>query len=125
MNSIPGRVVFFAVGLLASACAPSEESLKSDFAKVVAASNDCQLSSDCVSAETGCPLGCGAAVNRKQQARVESVARELIKDYERWGRACAYECVFTGPPVCMQDKCTLAALSEQSNLDAGSSERDR
>jgi hypothetical protein len=81
-----------ALAFLVMSCAPPEEEIEEEFRDFVATRKDCSSDDDCVLAATGCPLGCGTAVNRAHQAAVESKARELIADYESAGRACAYGC---------------------------------
>lgn len=94
--------------LSASACAPDEEELKRDFARVVARSNTCSADTDCVTFSPGCPLGCSVAVNRKHEEEVRREASDLVDDYERWGRSCAYECIGDlEPPRCKDQKCEI------------------
>jgi hypothetical protein len=94
------------VGLL-SACAPSEEEIKAEFADFVDSRKACATNEDCVVAWTGCPLGCGTAVNRRHQEAVEQKARELVEDYESGGASCVYDCTVVAA-VCLEDRCTEA-----------------
>ena len=90
------------------ACAPDEEDVKEDFARVIARSNACKADSECVSFSPGCPLGCAVAINREHETVVRREANALIEDYERWGRACAYECISgLGQPTCTDNKCAI------------------
>lgn len=93
------------VGLGCASCARSEEEIQEEFDAIVAESNTCSDASECVYASAGCPLGCGVPVNRAKQAYVEAKARELIDEYERWGRACAYGCTGPGPLECAAGRC--------------------
>jgi hypothetical protein len=100
-------------------CAPSEDDVKHDFMKLVAASNACQSADDCTILSLGCPLGCGVAVNRKQAARVQQGGEDLIADYERYGRACAYECVAPAPvATCVALHCALDSSLPDAGTDA-------
>ena len=110
----------FGLSFSLAACAPSEAEVKRDFAKAVAASNSCATASDCALASADCPLGCGVAVNRNQVARIERIAKDLIEDYERFGRACAYECVGPREIVCREQHCAFAESDASSAMDAGS-----
>ena len=86
------------------ACAPSEDEIQAEFDEFVSTKQTCTVDDDCVLASTGCPLGCGTAVNRKHQKEVEAKADELIEDYESNGRMCEYEC--TGSvAVCVKRQC--------------------
>ncbi|WP_437574558.1 hypothetical protein [Sorangium sp. So ce887] len=93
------------LGLVCASCAKSEEDVQEEFDTIVAESNACNDASECVYASPGCPLGCFVAVNSTKKAVVEEEARALIEDYERWGRACAYECVEPGPIECTEGRC--------------------
>jgi hypothetical protein len=112
-------MVSVALFLGAAACAPNEEDLKRDFARIVARSNACDVDTDCVTLSPGCPLGCSVAINRKQEAAVQRAASDLVDDYERWGRACAYECIGDlEPPRCTDHKCEIPR-DDPSKADAG------
>jgi hypothetical protein len=84
------RIALLAVFVVA--CGPSEEEIKAEFDAFVSIREDCTVDADCVIASTGCPLGCGTAVNREHEEEVEAKANELIEDYEGTGRACEYTC---------------------------------
>ncbi len=86
------------------ACAPSEEEVQAEFKEFVSTKKACSIDDDCVIAATGCPLGCGTAVNKKHQREVEAKADELIEDYESNGRSCDYECVGS-VAVCAEGRC--------------------
>jgi hypothetical protein len=100
-----GALALCALGL--PACAPSEADVKHDFMKLVAASNTCQSADECTVVSVGCPLGCGVAVNRNQAARVQKGGEDLIADYERYGRACAYDCITQQQLVCVAQRCAF------------------
>lgn len=92
--------------IVIASCAPSEEDVRAEFDAFVAQSNRCQADSECVWTSADCPLGCMRAVRADRVAQVQSKARELIEDYERYGRGCEYECLGpSGPPVCAQGRC--------------------
>lgn len=96
-----------------AACAPDEDSVKADFDRVVARANACKEDSECVTFSPGCPLGCLVAINREHETVVRREANALIEDYERWGRACEYECVSgLGSPTCTGDKCEVGKAPE-------------
>ena len=104
------------------ACAPSEEDVQADFARIVESSNRCELDGDCVSVSPGCPLGCGVSVNRAQAAKVLARGHALIADYERYGRSCEYDCSGFGEPACVEQRCTFAELDEgDDGTDASAS----
>lgn len=108
--------------LSASACAPDEAELKREFAHIVARSNACSLDTDCVTFSPGCPLGCSVSINRSHEAEVRQRAFDLVDDYERWGRGCAYECLGDlEPPRCTQQKCEIPR-GDSTQPDAGTSE---
>jgi hypothetical protein len=99
-----------AVALLVTfaGCAfPSEGDIQSDFRSYVTSRNQCKVADDCVLVSPGCPLGCSVPVARDHKAAVEAKAHELIKSYERGGRACAYACVPQGPPICSAGRCAF------------------
>ncbi|WP_437733646.1 hypothetical protein [Sorangium sp. So ce1335] len=102
-------MVLLIVGLVCASCARSEEEIREDFEVIVAESNACNDASECVYASPGCPLGCFVPVNSAKRAYVEDEARELIDDYERGGRYCAYECVAPGPLECTDGRCQEGA----------------
>jgi hypothetical protein len=115
------RGVFgLALALLgATACAPNEEELKRDFARVIARSNACSADTDCVTFSPGCPLGCAVAINRQHEIEVRRSATDLVDDYERWGRGCAYECIGDlEPPRCADQRCEIPR-PDPSQPDAG------
>lgn len=85
-------------------CAPSEEEIQAEFDEFVATRRACSVDDDCVLAATGCPLGCGTAVNRRHEGEVEAKARELIDDYESFGRACEYDCI-ASVAACIEGRC--------------------
>ncbi|MGK4006334.1 hypothetical protein WMF31_27185 [Sorangium sp. So ce1036] len=98
-------MVLLIVGLGCASCARSKEEIQEEFDAIVAESNACNDASECVLASAGCPLGCAVPVNRAREAYVEEKARELIEDYERWWRGCAYECVAPRPLECIAGRC--------------------
>ena len=92
------------MALFLTACAPSEDEIRAEFEEFVSPRKACTTNDDCVLAATGCPLGCGTAVNREQQAAVEAKARELIEDYESGGAACDYQCIAL-EAACVEGRC--------------------
>ncbi|AUX21411.1 uncharacterized protein SOCEGT47_018950 [Sorangium cellulosum] len=98
-------MVLLIVGLGCVSCAKSEEEIQEEFDAIVAESNACSDASECVHASAGCPLGCAVPVNRARKAYVEEKARELIEDYERWGRGCAHDCGPPRPLECAAGRC--------------------
>jgi hypothetical protein len=98
------KVTFGSALIVLMSCAPSEEEIKKEFDAYVAERNACMVTDDCVIASTGCPLGCGTAVNRVYQAAVEAKARELVDEYESEGQKCYYDCNVP-VPVCMDGRC--------------------
>ncbi|XYH98447.1 hypothetical protein ACMHYB_01395 [Sorangium sp. So ce1128] len=102
-------MVLLIIGLVGASCAKSEEEVQEEFDAIVAESNACNDVSQCVYASTGCPLGCWVAVNSAKKAYVEEEARELIEDFERWGRYCQYECAAQGPLECTEGRCQEGA----------------
>jgi hypothetical protein len=88
-------------------CGASEEEVKRRFMEYVETANSCERDDECVLAGAGCPLGCFVAARADRKADVEAKARELIEDYERGGRRCAYGCVQPGPVVCRQQRCLV------------------
>jgi hypothetical protein len=103
-----GAWLAIAVSLLALGCSRSEAELKAEFDAFVATHNECAVTEECVLASSGCPLGCTAVVNVKHKAVVEKKAADLIDEYERWGAACAYDCI-GGKPACVGGRCTFVA----------------
>lgn len=94
--------------LMTFGCARSEAELKAEFDAFVATHDECAVTDECVLASAGCPLGCSAAVNVKHRAAVEKKAADLVAEYERWGRACAYDCV-GAVPMCVEGHCRAVA----------------
>ena len=113
-------ICVFALIFSLGGCAPSEAEVKRDFAKAVAASNSCNTANDCALASVDCPLGCAVAVNRNQVARIGRIAKDLIEDYERNGRSCAYDCFGPREIVCREQHCAFEEPDGSSTMDAGS-----
>jgi hypothetical protein len=105
-HAVPLGAIAVVAALALPACAQvSEEEIKREFEAFVTARNQCREAADCVLATAGCPLGCTAPVAREHQAAVEAKARELIRRYERSGRACMYGCIEQAPPMCQDGRC--------------------
>ncbi|WP_437806274.1 hypothetical protein [Sorangium sp. So ce1078] len=102
-------MVFLIIGLACASCGKSEEEVQEEFEAIVAESNACNDTSECVYASPGCPLGCFVAVNSAKKAYVEGEARALIEDYEVGGRSCQYECTVPGPLECAEGRCQEGA----------------
>jgi hypothetical protein len=85
----------------------SEEEVRRKFDAYVNGANSCSMVSECAAASAGCPLGCEVAVRQERVADVEAKARELIKDYERGGRRCDYECRPRRTLVCEASRCAI------------------
>jgi hypothetical protein len=85
----------------------SEEEVQRRFNDYVNKANACTMASECAAASAGCPLGCEVAVRSERVADVEAKARELIKEYERGGRSCAYECRPRRTVVCEANRCDI------------------
>jgi len=95
--------------LLASSCgSPSEEEIQAQFDAYVNGANQCTAASDCALATADCPLGCFVAVRADRKSDVEAKARDLIKQYERGGMSCEYECVSPGVISCTSGRCAVA-----------------
>lgn len=102
-------MVLLVVGLVCAGCGKSEEEIQEEFDAIVAESNACSDASECVYVSPGCPLGCFVPVNSAKKAYVEEQARELIEDYERFGRSCEYGCAEAGPLACVEGRCQAGA----------------
>jgi hypothetical protein len=98
------RIPFASALVVLAACASSEREIQKEFDAYVAERKSCTVTDDCVLASTGCPLGCGTAVNRVYQADVEAKARELIDEYQSGGRSCQYSCLVI-TAVCTEGRC--------------------
>ncbi|HEY8926236.1 MAG TPA: hypothetical protein VIU64_17760 [Polyangia bacterium] len=83
----------------------SEESVRSEFEAYVKGASACTAASECAIAGAGCPLGCFAAVRSDRVADVEEKARQLVSEYERGGKGCAYDCAGPGPLRCIEGHC--------------------
>ena len=83
----------------------SEESVRSEFDAYVKGASVCTAASECAVAGASCPLGCFAAVRSERVADVEAKGRELVSEYERGGKGCAYDCVAPGPLRCVEGHC--------------------
>jgi hypothetical protein len=103
---------------LAGCIAPSEEELQRRFRDYVETANRCERDDECTLAGAGCPLGCFVAVRADRKADVEAKGRDLVEEYERYGRACAYGCIAPGPVICRQQRCLV--LLEGTTPDGGS-----
>jgi hypothetical protein len=105
----PGVAIlsFVVMGLVLVGClfGRSEESVRSEFDAYVKGASACTAASECAIAGAGCPLGCFAAVRSERVADVEAKARELVSEYERGGRGCAYDCVGAGALRCVEGHC--------------------
>jgi hypothetical protein len=95
--------------LVAAGCvAPSEEDVQRRFNEYVSGANACTAVSECAVARADCPLGCGVAVRSERVADVEAKGRELVKEYQRGGRSCAYGgCRPLGPLACVNNRCAI------------------
>jgi hypothetical protein len=82
--------------------------------------DSCKTAGDGALASVDCPLGCSVTVNRSQVAHIERIARDLIDDYESYGRSCAYECIGPREIICRDQRCAFAESDESSPMDAGS-----
>lgn len=102
-------VLLLMIGLGCAGCAKSEEEIQEEFDAIVAESNACNDASECVYVSPGCPLGCYVPVNSAKKEYVEAKARELIDDYESWGRQCAYGCAEPAPLACIDGRCQAGA----------------
>ena len=107
------RLIATPLMALALGCglAASEEEIKERFADHVNAANHCAVASDCAIASPGCPLGCFVAVRADRKVDVEAKARALIRDYERTGRSCQFDCPAPGPLVCTAGRCAAGIAS--------------
>jgi len=101
-------VSFGLMGLVLVGClfGRSEESVRSEFEAYVKGASSCTAASECAIAGAGCPLGCFAAVRADRVADVEAKARELVSEYERGGKGCAYDCASPGSLRCVEGHCT-------------------
>jgi hypothetical protein len=95
-------------GPAASLEGDSDREIKARFTDYVNRANMCTMASECALAFTECPLGCYVAVRVDRKADVEAKARELVNDYERGGRNCAYGCVAPGPVTCTDNRCSVS-----------------
>ncbi len=65
----------------------------------------CNVDSDCVQTNFGCPFGCDDYVNRKEVARLS----KETQDYSAKCGHCIYECVGArGAVKCIEGKCQVA-----------------
>ncbi|HET9953825.1 MAG TPA: hypothetical protein VFQ61_04960 [Polyangiaceae bacterium] len=94
------------VGLGCLVACTSEDSVQAEFEEFVSAHNSCVSAEDCVAIYPGCPLGCYRYVNKQYERAAIDKAKELVADYERWGRSCEYDCVETRPPECEANRCS-------------------
>jgi hypothetical protein len=103
------RLLMAAALLVLAACAaPSAQEIQAEFDAYVEGAKQCTADSECTVASAGCPLGCWAAVRADRKADVEAKARELIKDYERGGEACAYGgCAVPLVISCTSKRCSV------------------
>jgi hypothetical protein len=99
--------IVLAVLPAALGCGPSEEDVQRRFNDHVSGANACTAASECAPASAGCPLGCQVAVRTERVADVEAKARQLIKEYERGGRRCDYECRVTRGIACLSSRCAI------------------
>jgi hypothetical protein len=112
-------IATLAMGLVLG-CAPSEGEIRSRFEKYVETANRCTVASECAIAAADCPLGCWVAVRVDRKGDVEAKARELIREYERGGRSCEYDCASPGPLLCAAGRCAAPPMTSPTEPDAGS-----
>ena len=93
------------LGLMGCLFGRSEESVRSEFEAYVKGASVCTVASECAIAGAECPLGCFVAVRSDRVADVEAKARDLVSQYERGGRGCAYDCTTPGPLRCLEGHC--------------------
>jgi len=96
----------------------SEESVRSEFEAYVKGASSCTAASECAVASADCPLGCFVAVRSERVADVEAKGRELVSEYERGGKGCAYDCVPPGPLRCVEGHCN-ADFDLSGGMSAG------
>jgi hypothetical protein len=94
--------------VLVAGCA-DEERLNARWDAFVADHAACEVAEDCALVYPGCPLGCFNAVNVAFVDEAEAEAARLVRAYERWGRACVYDCAAAGPPTCDDGRCAVEA----------------
>ncbi|HHO53459.1 MAG TPA: hypothetical protein ENK18_21960 [Deltaproteobacteria bacterium] len=92
----------------------SAESLQWEWEAFLLDHQDCVEDVECAVVYPGCPLGCAAAVRADAVDEAEARIAELLKQYERSGRGCSYECVEHTPPACVQGLCFINHLSDSS-----------
>ncbi len=107
LKSNASLVVFALVLGLGMGCelALSQDEARARFEAYVDGANHCATAQECAVASAGCPLGCFTIVRADRKADVEAKARELIKDYERGGQSCQYDCATLGPLLCTDGRC--------------------
>lgn len=98
-------ILFFLTFMGCGESAESAESIDADWKVFVADNNTCQSADQCVVVFPGCPLGCGTAVSKSAENEAIIEAGELIRSYQRDGRACNYGCVETPAVVCESNAC--------------------
>lgn len=84
----------------------SEADIRADFASYLGGRRACDGDAACVLVSPGCPLGCSVAVNRAHADEVEAYGRALVREYERRGQRCDYDCAPTAAR-CEGGSCTV------------------
>lgn len=78
--------------------------LKNEIQEEINNARDCKTIDDCVTFWPGCPFGCGTALNKEQQARIEA----SVRNYNNECSACAYRCQNLKKTLaCINSRCTL------------------
>src|SRR4051794_12059116 len=102
-------IAWLSLSLCVGSCLgrPTADEARAEFQSFVETVNQCQVVTDCVVVAPGCPLACTVAVRLDQKKATEQKARELIGEYERGGRSCAYDCAPAGPLACLAGRCAF------------------
>jgi len=98
------------VVLLAATGCASEERIQDQWDDWVDENNTCEVADDCALVYPGCPLGCFTAVSADAVDAADEKADDLIRRYELGGRACDYDCMAAGEPVCDAGVCAVGVL---------------
>ncbi len=104
-RAVRAALSFLFVGAGFLACGPDADEVQREFDAFVANVNHCQAADECTIVGPGCPLGCSVAVPASARSAVEAKAAELIRDYERFGARCEYDCGPRGTVDCREGRC--------------------
>jgi hypothetical protein len=90
--------------LLINGNAKAETNLNvKDIRQKIQNANYCKTKEDCVTAWFECPFGCGAYINKNEEAALKKTIEEYL---QKSNLRCDYQCAMRPAPDCINGHCT-------------------